>query len=168
MPDCVSSTVPLWQVDLDEASHATKVVTKSLTDFLGNVVSHVTPIPPDDHGLLWIVSCEMFNLFFLVFFSYFVQLQKTVVLCASCNFDSWKNEEVLCKVIERTSVTSYYCKRTSVTCYCKRTSLTLYIIRSENLWHHSTCLLKPDVIIIFLQFKGIYVERNLRHSGRHL
>lgn len=36
------------QVNLDEASNTTKVVANSISGFLGKVVQHVTPIPPDD------------------------------------------------------------------------------------------------------------------------
>nr|CAB3226344.1 BSD domain-containing protein 1-like [Phallusia mammillata] len=37
------------KVDLNEASHATKVVTNTLSGFLGSVVNHVTPQPPSEN-----------------------------------------------------------------------------------------------------------------------
>ena len=43
----------LLQVNLDEASNATRVVTTSSSGFLGKVVQHVTPIPPDEGGELF-------------------------------------------------------------------------------------------------------------------
>ncbi|CAK8691265.1 unnamed protein product [Clavelina lepadiformis] len=37
------------KVNMDEASHATKVVTNSISEFLGNVVHQVTPIAPNEN-----------------------------------------------------------------------------------------------------------------------